>query len=278
MTNNTLLIHIKQLQIGLANHQQLVKNLSFTLGRERVALVGESGSGKSLTARTLMGLLPHSLYPKANRLEVLGHPVLDFNQRQWNQLRGNHIAMVLQDPKYALNPTRNIGMQVAEPLVLHQKLSRKVRIEKVEYMLDAVGLPNPKQLRKMYPHQLSGGMGQRVMLAIALINDPELLIADEPTSALDHAIRDQVLALIHDLVEQRNMGLLLISHDLQQVADYCQRVLVMYQGRLLDELPADQLANATHPYTRTLWSCRPNRSKRGQALPTLDRQQLEDCA
>ena len=137
------------------------------------------------------------------------------------------------------------------------------------------GLADPAALCRRYPHQLSGGMGQRVMLAIALINDPQLLIADEPTSALDHQMRDQVLQLIDNLVAQRNMGLILISHDLQQVAHHCERVLVMYKGELLDQLPAAELAQATHPYTRTLWACRPSRETRGKPLPVLDRALLE---
>lgn len=270
------LITAKNLQIALAsNNKTLVKGIDFSIARERVALVGESGSGKSLTARSLMGLLPESLSVRADTLNVLEQDVLSFKMRQWNRLRGNDVTMVLQDPKYALNPTHSIGRQVEEPLILHQKLSHRERQEKVEAMLDAVGLKNPKQLKKMYPHQLSGGMGQRVMLAIALINDPQLLIADEPTSALDHAVRDQVLELIYKLVDERNMGLLLISHDLEQVADYSERVLVMYQGKIVDRLPAKELANAQHPYTKTLWSCRPNRNKRGQSLPVLDRAELE---
>ncbi|MFM2484859.1 ABC transporter ATP-binding protein [Celerinatantimonas yamalensis] len=272
---NKQLIDVKQLRICLQDGSELVKGIDFSIGRERVALVGESGSGKSLTARTLMGLLPATLTPIADTLTLLEQPILDFSQQQWNALRGNDVAMVLQDPKYALNPSHTIGKQVAEPLVLHQHLSRHERREKVEEMLAAVGLPNPSALSKMYPHQLSGGMGQRVMLAMALINDPKLLIADEPTSALDHAIRDQVLALIYRLVDQRDMGLLLISHDLEQVANYSERVLVMYQGQLVDRLAANELSRATHPYTRTLWSCRPHISKRGQPLPTLDRAELE---
>jgi len=276
MQNNQSLIAIKDLHIALEDGTSLVRNLSFSMGQERVALVGESGSGKSLTAKTLMGLLPNACYPRAQQLELLGQPILTLSQQQWCQLRGKEVAMVLQDPKYALNPSRTIGMQVEEPLKLHQKLPKKIRIEKVEEMLNAVGLANPAQLRRQYPHQLSGGMGQRVMLAMALINDPKLLIADEPTSALDHAMRDQVLALIHDMVAQRNMGLLLISHDLQQVAKYSERVLVMYQGELVDQLPASQLATASHPYTQTLWSCQPHKDKRGQPLPTIDRLQMEN--
>lgn len=275
MANKQTLIDIEHLTISLDNGQRLVQDVTFRMGRERVALVGESGSGKSLTARTLMGLLPAACTPSADKLELLETPVLSLTQKQWSQLRGQKVSMVLQDPKYALNPARTLGMQIEEPLKLHQKMSRKARIEKVEYMMNAVGLPDPAKLRQRYPHHLSGGMGQRVMLAIALINDPELLIADEPTSALDHAMRDQVLELISSLVEERNMGLLLISHDLQQVARYSERVLVMYQGRQLDELKASELANASHPYTKTLWSCQPHLDKRGSPLPVLDREALE---
>jgi peptide/nickel transport system ATP-binding protein len=253
----------------------LVKPIDFTLGRERVALVGESGSGKSLTARSLMGLLAPGLHLQARQLQVAGRDALTLSEKRWSQLRGSELAMVMQDPKYALNPTRTIGWQVEEPLRLHHRLSRAERREKVAEMLAAVGLPQPVQLMTRYPHQLSGGMGQRVMLAIALIADPQFLIADEPTSALDHEMRDQVLALIRRLVEERNMGLLLISHDLQQVSEHCERVMVMYKGQLLDSLPAAELPRATHPYTRTLWACRPSKATHGQPLPVLDRAALE---
>lgn len=253
---------------------ELVKSLSLNVGQERVALVGESGSGKSLTARALMGLLPHPCQMRATQLTLGNNDLTTLKEREWSRLRGNRVSMVMQDPKHALNPTQKIGKQVEEPLRLHTRLGRKERQEKVNDMLSAVGLPNPAFLQQQYPHQLSGGMGQRVMLAIALINDPQWLIADEPTSALDFDMREQVLGLIERLVEQRNMGLILISHDLQQVAHYCERVLVMYKGELLDELPADQLAHATHPYTHTLWSCRPSKFTHGERLPVLDRELL----
>ncbi|WP_410764362.1 ABC transporter ATP-binding protein [Erwinia psidii] len=274
-TDTSPAIVAKDLTITSATGAILVNNISFTLGRERVALVGESGSGKSLTARGLMGLLSPALHLQATALSVAGENALSLSERRWGKLRGSQLAMVMQDPKYALNPMRTIGWQVAEPLKLHGSLSRAEIKEKVCEMLYAVGLPRPAELMQHYPHQLSGGMGQRVMLAIALIADPQFLIADEPTSALDHAMRDQVLALIRRLVEQRNMGLLLISHDLQQVAEHCERVMVMYQGRILDTLPASELPQATHPYTRTLWSCRPGKATHGKPLPVLDRVALE---
>ncbi|MEM6160520.1 ABC transporter ATP-binding protein [Erwinia sp. P6884] len=276
MHDSSLLVVADKLRIQNNTGTTLVNDISFSLGRERVALVGESGSGKSLTARSLMGLLAPSLHLHASTLTVAGHDALTLSERRWSQLRGSQLAMVMQDPKYALNPLRTIGWQVAEPLKLHARLSRAERTEKVCEMLDAVGLPQPRQLMDRYPHQLSGGMGQRVMLAIALIADPQFLIADEPTSALDHAMRDQVLLLIRRLVEERNMGLLLISHDLQQVSEHCERVMVMYQGEILDTLPAADLPRATHPYTRTLWSCRPSKATHGHPLPVLDRAALEE--
>lgn len=271
---NDLLLDAASLSIR-SDDALLVDDISFRIGRERVALVGESGSGKSLTARALMGLLSPALHLQAQKLEVAGHDALRLSEKAWSALRGDTVAMVMQDPKYALNPTRTIGWQVEEPLLLHRRLGRRERKEKVCDMLDAVGLPQPRQLMQRYPHQLSGGMGQRVMLAIALIADPAFLIADEPTSALDHAMRDQVLALIRRLVEARNMGLLLISHDLQQVSEHCERVMVMYKGRVLDTLPAADLPRATHPYTRTLWACRPSKATHGEPLPVLDRAALE---
>ncbi|NDL61726.1 ABC transporter ATP-binding protein [Acerihabitans arboris] len=276
-TDNTSLLVADRLSVILPDRRPLplVKSISFRLGQERVALVGESGSGKSLTARALMGLLPYPLTVQAGRLSFGGLDLTRMASRQWNQLRGNRIAMVMQDPKYALNPGQTIATQVIEPLLLHTRLGRAERNEKMLDMLAAVGLPDPKTLGRRYPHQLSGGMGQRVMLAIALINHPDLLIADEPTSALDHEMRDQVLNLMEKLVAERNMGLLLISHDLQQVARHCERVLVMYQGQLVDQLPAGGLASATHPYTRTLWSCRPSAATHGLRLPVLDRAALE---
>ena len=186
-------------------------------------------------------------------------------------MRGAGMAMILQDPRYALNPVLSVGAQIDESLRLHQKLGSAERSERVLDIMEAVGLPEPQRLRHAYPRHLSGGMGQRVMLAIMLVNGPRLLIADEPTSALDAALREQVLELMTMLVETRRMGLLLISHDLQQVARYCDRALVMFQGRIVDVRKAGELSTASHPYTRTLWSCRPSAASYGTMLPELDR-------
>jgi peptide/nickel transport system ATP-binding protein len=250
---------------------RVVNNLSFTLGNERLALVGESGSGKSMSARALMGLVRKPGIVSANRLNVLGNDLLTLSTRRWQALRGNGIAMVLQDPRYALNPAQNVAAQLDEALTLHQRLPRAERLARIHDIIRAVGL-NEHVLQR-YPGELSGGMGQRVMIAIALINNPQVLIADEPTSALDARLRNQILELLVQQSEERQMAMLLISHDLPLVAEHCDRVLVMYQGEKVDEMAASRLPQATHPYTRTLWTCRPNAQTFGQMLPTLDRTQ-----
>ncbi|PHZ51183.1 ABC transporter ATP-binding protein [Enterobacter hormaechei] len=250
---------------------RVVNNLSFTLGKERLALVGESGSGKSMSARALMGLVRKPGIVSAKRLNVLGNDLLTLNSRRWQALRGNGIAMVLQDPRYALNPVKTVSAQLDEALTLHQRLPRAERLARIHDIIRAVGL-NEHVLQR-YPVELSGGMGQRVMIAIALVNNPQVLIADEPTSALDARLRNQILELLVQQCEERQMAMLLISHDLPLVAEHCDRVLVMYQGEKVDEMAASRLPQATHPYTRTLWTCRPDAHTYGQMLPTLDRSQ-----
>ncbi|MFZ5188395.1 ABC transporter ATP-binding protein [Enterobacter roggenkampii] len=250
---------------------RVVNNLSFTLGNERLALVGESGSGKSMSARALMGLVRKPGIVSANRLNVLGNDLLTLNARRRQALRGNGIAMVLQDPRYALNPVKSVAAQLDEALTLHQRLPRPERAARIHDILPAVGLS--ENVLSRYPGELSGGMGQRVMIAMALINNPQVLIADEPTSALDARLRNQILELLVQQCEERQMAMLLISHDLPLVAEHCDRVLVMYQGEKVDQMAASRLPQATHPYTRTLWTCRPDADTYGQMLPTLDRSQ-----
>lgn len=225
-----------------------------------------------MTARTLMGLVRKPGKVSAQTLEFRHTPLLSLREKQWAALRGNDIAMIMQDPRYALNPVKNLYQQIEEALVRHQKLSKTDRRDRVYDMARAAGLAESALSR--YPGQLSGGMGQRAMIAIALINNPAVLIADEPTSALDARLRHQILELIVRQCEERQMGLLLISHDLPLVAAHCQRVMVMYQGQQVDELPAAQLPQATHPYTRTLWTCRPDAQTYGTDLPVLDRQAM----
>jgi peptide/nickel transport system ATP-binding protein len=254
-----------------ARDRPIVDSISFDVGIERVALVGESGSGKSLTARAVMGLLAPPLEARAERLEFDGEDLTRLAQRRWDRLRGSKLALVLQDARYALNPVLTIGRQIEEMLVLHDKaVDRKRRTREV---LSAVGLADPRVVRS-YPHQLSGGMGQRAMLAMMLANSPKLLIADEPTSALDADLRTQVLELMCERALTQAMGLLLISHDLHQVARYCDRALVMYRGRIVDEGSAAQLAASNHPYTRALWSCAPSGRTHGSRLPVFDREAI----
>jgi peptide/nickel transport system ATP-binding protein len=252
-----------------------VRGISFAVGTERVALVGESGSGKTMTARAVMGLVPAPGRVRARRLELLGSNLLAIDAAGWNRVRGAKVGLVPQDPRFALNPVQRVGRQVEEPLRLHGRFTRPERRERVLAMLAAVGLDNPADVYRLYPGELSGGMGQRVMIAAMLIAGPRLLVADEPTSALDQELRDQVLDLLTRLVAERGMGLLLISHDLQQVARFADRALVMYRGRIVDEQPAALLPKSDHPYTHTLWACRPSAATYGTRLPTLRREDLE---
>lgn len=252
-----------------------VHGLFLSMGAERLGIVGESGSGKSVTALALAGLLPPAARLTAAKLEFAGRNLLAMNRRQWTQFRGSEIGLVLQDPRSGLNPALTVGKQIGQALKFHRQISRGELRERVFAVVEAVGLKDPDQLVRLYPHQLSGGMGQRVMIASMLINEPKLLIADEPTSALDEELRDQILELLVGLVERRHMGLILISHDLAQVAKYCDRAMVMYRGRVVDGGPAANLPNSTHPYTSTLWRCRPSAATRGKMLPVLDRAALE---
>ncbi|WP_237153829.1 ABC transporter ATP-binding protein [Oryzibacter oryziterrae] len=270
------LVSVENLTVRFGSGRRpAVANVSFSLGRGRLGLVGESGSGKSMTAKALMGLLPSAAKLTADRLDFEGQSLLGFSPRDWAAFRGRSAGLVLQDPKFALDPVMRIGRQVEETLKLHLNLGKAERRERVETILEAVGLPDPRRVMMSFPHELSGGMGQRVMIASVLVAEPRLLIADEPTSALDQGLRDQILDLIVSLTESRSMGLVLISHDLEQVARYCDEALVMYQGQVVDRGAARDLPHSTHPYTSALWSCRPSAATRGRPLPTFDRTQLE---
>ena len=221
-----------------------------------------------MTARAVMGLLSRPLEARAERLEFEGRELSTLSDRQWDRLRGSKMALVMQDARYALNPVLTIGRQIEEMLVLHDAgADHELKVRRI---LTAVGLADSAVLRA-YPHQLSGGMGQRAMLAMMLINGPRLLIADEPTSALDADLRTKVLDLMCERALDDAMGMLLISHDLRQVARYCDRALVMYRGRIVDGGSAAQLSVSTHPYTQALWSCEPSGRTHGSPLPVFDR-------
>jgi peptide/nickel transport system ATP-binding protein len=268
------LLEVQHLSVSVARGagwQPLVRDVGFRLDGGLSALVGESGSGKSMTARALLGLTSPGCRIDAATLSLRGQELRTASPAQWARLRGCHLGLVQQDPRYALNPVRSVSWQVEEGLRLHQRgLGRAERRERVAAILSAVGLDPVRRLLDAYPHELSGGMGQRVMLAASLICEPELLIADEPTSALDASLRDQILDLIARLAAERRMTVLVISHDLPLVARYCGQVLVMRNGELLETLPADRLAEATHPYTRMLWRCQPSAATYGQMLPVMD--------
>jgi len=248
-----------------------VRGVSFTLGREKLGIVGESGSGKSQTARALLGLIRPPGQVTARRLNFAGLDLLTLTPRQWRKLRGRRITMVLQDPKFSLNPVMTVGQQISEALRAHNKISRRAARHKTLDMLEAVRIRAPGRVFSLYPHEVSGGMGQRIMIAMMLLTEPDLLIADEPTSALDVTAQWQVLAILDDLVSQRGMGLLLISHDLNLVKAFCDRVLVMYGGKVLEQIAAADLSTARHPYTRGLLNCLPTLARRQETLPVLKR-------
>ncbi|OCJ10073.1 peptide ABC transporter ATP-binding protein [Rhizobium sp. AC27/96] len=250
---------------------EAVRGVSFTLGRERLGIVGESGSGKSQTGRAIMGLTPPHALISADKLSFSGMDLLSISAKERRSLRGKRIAMVLQDPKYSLDPVMPIGKQITETLRTHEKVGRGEARDRAMAMLEAVQIRDPARVYNLHPHEVSGGMGQRVMIAMMLIAGPELLIADEPTSALDVTVQLDVLGIMDKLVSERGMGLIFVSHDLRLVSSFCDRVIVMYAGRVVEEIKASELNNAQHPYTRGLLNCMPVIGENRHPLPVLDR-------
>ena len=248
-----------------------VRGVSFTLGRERLGIVGESGSGKSQTGRAIMGLTPPQAEVSARKLAFDGIDLLSISPRERRALRGNRIAMILQDPKYSLDPVMTIGRQIVETLRTHEKVSKAEARERALAMLQAVQIRDPARVFDLYPHEVSGGMGQRAMIAMMLITGPELMIADEPTSALDVTVQLDVLKILDKLVAERGMGLIFISHDLRLVSSFCDRVVVMYAGKVVEQIKASELRDAQHPYTRGLLNCMPRIGFERHPLPVLDR-------
>jgi peptide/nickel transport system ATP-binding protein len=205
-------------------------------------------------------------------MELDGQPILNLPQRQMRALRGARISMVMQDPKFSLNPVMTIGRQITEGYRLHTRTTSQAARDKALEMLRAVQIRDPERVFDAYPHEVSGGMGQRAMIAMMLIARPDLLIADEPTSALDVTVQLQVLQILDALVLQRGMGLIFVSHDLRLVSTFCDRILVMYAGKVVEELPSGNLAHAQHPYTQGLLNCLPKLGDDRHPLPTLNRQ------
>lgn len=248
-----------------------VRNVSFELGRERLGIVGESGSGKSQACRAILGLNAGNSTVSAETMRFHDTDLQSLDAPGWRAIRGSRISMIMQDPKYSLNPVMTVGEQIMEACRQHGRVNKRAARKRTLEMLEQVKIREPERVFKQYPNEVSGGMGQRVMIAMMLVPEPELLIADEPTSALDVTVQLQVLAILDDLVRERGMALILISHDLTLVGSFCDRVLVMYQGRVVEALNAADLHKAQHPYTRGLLNCLPGPATRGRQLPLLNR-------
>ena len=250
---------------------QAVRNVGFSLRRgETLGLVGESGCGKSVTALALMGLLPDSAVVRGS-IRLDGRDLVGVGDADYRRLRGNRISMIFQEPMTALNPMHTIGRQVAEPLRRHKGLSAAQARNEAIALLDRVGLPDAARRVDAYPHQFSGGQRQRVTIAMALACQPDLLIADEPTTALDVTIQGQILDLIADLVAERGMAMILISHDLGVIAENVRKMMVMYGGTVVESgRTADVFARMGHPYTQGLFRARPNLgARKGTRLKTI---------
>lgn len=257
------LLSVRNLSVGFPSLTGIthgVRGISFDVGREKVGIIGESGSGKSTAGRAIMRLHPAKAQITADRMRFQGQDLLSLSEGEMRAIRGHRIAMILQDPKYSLNPVMTVGEQIAETAMLHERLSARAAKSRTLEMLERVHIRDPERVWRLYPHEVSGGMGQRIMISMMLIAKPALIIADEPTSALDVSVRQQVLSILDGLVTENNMGLLFISHDLNLVRSFCDRVIIMYAGRIVESLPAQELSNAKHPYTRGLL----------EALPSLE--------
>ncbi|WP_156730879.1 ABC transporter ATP-binding protein [Klebsiella pneumoniae] len=255
VVNNAPLLDVRDLCVDFVNGSAVthaVRGVSFQLGHEKLAIVGESGSGKSTVGRALLQLHPKKARVSASRMQFAD---LD-----------------LQDPKYSLNPVVCVGKQIAEAWLTHHPGRKDEAKARALEMLEVVRIRQPERVYQLYPHEISGGQGQRIMIAMMLITDPELIIADEPTSALDVSVRLQVLGLLDDLVQSRGLGLIFISHDINLVRSFCDRVLVMYAGRVVESIAAKDLDHARHPYTQGLINSLPDMQHRRPILPVLQRQ------
>ncbi len=249
-----------------------VKKISFDIPRGKtVGLVGESGSGKSVSSLAIMRLIPNPPgRVSSGQIVYENQDLLKISEAQMRKVRGDRISMIFQEPITSLNPVFTVGDQIAETLVLHQKLSRAQAMAKAVDLLSQVGIPNPKERVKSYPHEMSGGQRQRVMIAMAIACEPDLLIADEPTTALDVTIQKQILDLLADLQKKYGMSILFITHDLGVIADIADEVVVMYRGDIVERgKTADIFAQPKHPYTKGLLACRPSLESNARRLPVV---------
>ncbi|WP_421982245.1 ABC transporter ATP-binding protein [Roseibium sp.] len=272
--NEAPLISVRDLHVRFSTPKgpvHAVRGVSFDLGRERLGIVGESGSGKSQTGRALLRLTAGNGTIDASRMMFDDMDLMKAGAKTMRSIRGSRISMIMQDPKYSLNPVLTVGTQIAESCRRHENVSRSEARRRALAMLETVRIREPEKVYSLYPHQVSGGMGQRIMIAMMLITNPQVMIADEPTSALDVTVQMQVLSLLDDMVRERGMGLVLISHDLNLVSSFCDRVLVMYGGRIMETLDAKHLDRAQHPYTKGLLNCLPRLDGKHDDLPVLKR-------
>ncbi|HWU19778.1 MAG TPA: ABC transporter ATP-binding protein [Devosia sp.] len=274
MADNASLLQIENLRVRfrtLAGPIEAVRGVSFTLGREKLGIIGESGSGKSMTGRAIMRLLPKSAEIVADRLQFEELDLRAASEKQMQAVRGKRIGMILQDPKYSLNPVMSVGAQIGEMARFHLKVSKREAEQRTLAMLEQVHIRDPRRVYNLYPHEVSGGMGQRVMIAMMLLSSPSMIIADEPTSALDVSVRSQILELLDELIVSRGIGLMFISHDLNMVRSFCDRVLIMYSGRIVETIKASELENAQHPYTIGLLNALPRIDAPRETLAVLQR-------
>ena len=268
------LLEIENLSVEFPSHNGVMHavdgvSLSLDAG-EVLGIVGESGSGKSVTMMALMGLVAFPGRVRADKLRFDGHDLLTLNEKQRRQLTGKSLSMIFQDPTTSLNPCFTVGYQLAETLKLHMGLSAKAARKRSIELLEQVGIPAPESRLDVYPHQLSGGMSQRVMIAMAIACDPKLLIADEPTTALDVTIQAQIMDLLLRLQREQGMGLVMITHDLAIVAEMAQRIAVMYAGQVVETAAVPAIFDAPrHPYTEALLAAIPEHNKGAARLSAL---------
>jgi peptide/nickel transport system ATP-binding protein len=268
------LLEVENLWVRFPTRQGIfdaVRGVSFALERERLGIVGESGSGKSMTGRAILRLIRKPGIVESDAIRLEGLNLLELSEPEMRKVRGQKISMVMQDPKFSLNPVMTIGNQIMEAYLLHNNTSKAQARAKAIAMLEAVSIRDPERVMRAYPHEVSGGMGQRIMIAMMLIPDPQILIADEPTSALDVSVQRQVLDIMDGLVKERGMGLIFISHDLNLVSEFCDRVLIMYAGRIVEVCDADKLHQAKHPYTQGLLNSLPRLDQPKKHLEVLKR-------
>ncbi|WP_174614589.1 ABC transporter ATP-binding protein [Virgibacillus ihumii] len=267
-------LEVKNLSAGFRNKKKFVPILdkvSFSVKKgETLCIVGESGCGKSLTSLSVMGLLPKNGEITEGEVLLENENLVHKNMKEMSKIRGNNLSMIFQEPMTSLNPVHTVGKQVAEAMRIHQKVDKKEALERAVKMFKLVGIPSPEKRVDDYPHQLSGGMRQRVMIAMALACNPKLLIADEPTTALDVTIQAQILDLMNELKNEMQMAIMMITHDLGVVSEMADNVLVMYAGKVVEKSPAEELfINPKHPYTQGLIKAIPNLEEEQEELPII---------